>query len=112
MEKVTPALPSRELLEELVRYVMPFGKYKGQLLVKLPEAYLAWFARNSMPKGKLGELIETALVVRHNGLDALLQPLLDQNTALRREPSPKGPSSDEHARASVGTSPAPSPRKR
>lgn len=69
MEKVSSPLPSREILEELVRYVMPFGKYKGQLLIKLPEAYLAWFARTSMPRGKLGELIETALVIRHNGLD-------------------------------------------
>lgn len=78
MEKVTPPLPSRELLEELVRARMPFGKYKGQLLIKLPEAYLAWFARQSMPQGKLGVLLETALVIRHNGLDGILQPLIDE----------------------------------
>ncbi len=88
MEKVSPSLPSRELLEELVRYVMPFGKYKGQLLIKLPEAYLAWFARKSMPQGKLGELIETALVIRHNGLDSILRPLLDQQSSLD-QPAPR-----------------------
>jgi len=78
VEKVTPALPSPELLQELVRARMPFGKYKGQLLIKLPEAYLAWWSRQSMPQGKLGVLLETALVIRHNGLDAILQPLLDE----------------------------------
>lgn len=68
-----------ELLRELCRYRMPFGKYKDQLLVKLPEAYLAWFSRQGMPTGKLGVMLETALVIRSNGLDALIKPLLDED---------------------------------
>lgn len=72
----SPALPDEELLLELCRYRMPFGKYEGQLLLKLPEAYLAWFARKGMPSGKLGMMLETALVVRQNGLDQLVAPLL------------------------------------
>lgn len=76
------ALPPQELLLELARTRMPFGKYKGELLLRLPEAYLAWFARQGMPKGKLGVLLESARVIRSNGLDALVRPLLDDTSAL------------------------------
>jgi len=75
-------LPSHELLIELCRYRMPFGKYQGWPLLRLPEAYLAWFARNGMPSGKLGTLLETALVVRSNGLEPVVEPILK---ALERE---------------------------
>jgi uncharacterized protein (DUF3820 family) len=68
-------LPSQELLVELLDYRMPFGKYQGRLLLELPEAYLAWFARQGMPKGKLGDLLETALVVRSNGLEPICRRL-------------------------------------
>jgi uncharacterized protein len=71
-------LPSQDQLRELVEYRMPFGKYAGWRLVEIPEAYLAWFARQGMPPGKLGVLLETALVIRSNGLE----PLLD---SVRRE---------------------------
>lgn len=54
---------------------MPFGKYEGTRLLELPEAYLAWFARKGMPGGKLGVLLETALVVRSNGLEPMLRAL-------------------------------------
>lgn len=82
----SPALPDEELLLALCRYRMPFGKYEGQLLLKLPEAYLAWFARQGMPTGKLGMMLETALVVRQNGLDALVAPLLAQAESEGRGP--------------------------
>jgi len=71
---------NQELLRELCVYRMPFGKYKGELLVKLPEAYLAWFARKGMPSGKLGIMLETALVIRQNGLDNLIKPLLGRDS--------------------------------
>jgi uncharacterized protein len=67
--------PEQELLLELLEYRMPFGKYEGTLLLELPEAYLAWFARQGMPKGKLGMLLETALVVRSNGLMPICRKL-------------------------------------
>ena len=50
-------LPSPEILAELARARMPFGKYKGVRLLELHEAYLAWFARQGMPPGKLGMLL-------------------------------------------------------
>jgi uncharacterized protein (DUF3820 family) len=76
------AMPSQQLLLELLDYRMPFGKYQGVLLLRLPEAYLAWFARKGMPPGKLGILLETALVVRSNGLEPVMQEL----AAMRRSP--------------------------
>ena len=73
-----PPLPDQELLRELCRTKMPFGKYQGQLLLKLPENYLAWLARHGMPKGRLGMMLETALVIRQYGLDGLIRPLIDE----------------------------------
>jgi uncharacterized protein (DUF3820 family) len=70
------ALPDQALLMELCRYRMPFGKYKDTLLLRLPEAYLAWFARQGMPGGKLGMMLETALAIRANGLESLVEPLI------------------------------------
>lgn len=68
-------LPDQKTLIELLSYRMPFGKYEGTRVLDLPEAYLAWFARQGMPKGKLGMLLETALVVRSNGLEPICREL-------------------------------------
>lgn len=64
-----------EDLQLLVTREMPFGKYKGRLIADLPGNYLAWFAREGFPKGKLGRLLALALEIDHNGLSDLLQPL-------------------------------------
>lgn len=72
---MNPSSPNHDLLRELVNYRMPFGKYQGTRLVELPEAYLAWFHRKGFPSGKLGVMLETALVVRSNGLEPLLERL-------------------------------------
>ena len=54
---------------------MPFGKYKGRLLVDLPEAYLLWFADKGYPAGRLGRLMQLALEIKINGLESILTPL-------------------------------------
>lgn len=72
---MTAGEPDHALLVELLDYRMPFGKYQGTRLLELPEAYLAWFSRKGMPSGKLGVLLETALVVRMNGLEPLCRRL-------------------------------------
>ena len=64
-----------ELLMQLVKMEMPFGKYKGTLLYELPVFYLEWFARNGFPKGKLGILLQTVYEIKLNGLGYLLEPL-------------------------------------
>ncbi|GAB3509261.1 DUF3820 family protein [Spirosoma knui] len=63
------------LLIELLRYPMPFGKYKGRLLRELPISYLEWFAQTGFPPGKLGMLLQTLYEIRLNGLDYLLTEL-------------------------------------
>jgi uncharacterized protein (DUF3820 family) len=68
-------IPDQALLLELLEYKMPFGRYQGVRLLELPEPYLAWFARKGMPAGKLGMMMETALVVRSNGLVPLCHEL-------------------------------------
>lgn len=71
-----------KILEELVVTKMPFGKYKDTLLCNLPVSYLEWFSREGFPKGKLGMMLETMLVIKSNGLDYLLVPL--RNSAASR----------------------------
>lgn len=64
-----------QLLLELVKMPMPFGKYKGTLLCHLPVAYLEWFQRKGFPAGKLGILLQTLYEIKLNGLEHLLEPL-------------------------------------
>lgn len=64
-----------ELLLELVKMKMPYGKYKGRLICDLPSFYLEWFQRKGFPKGKLGVLLETMHEIKMNGLEDLLKPL-------------------------------------
>ncbi|MFZ1307170.1 MAG: DUF3820 family protein [Ferruginibacter sp.] len=70
-----PDQPNPELLIQLVKMKMPFGKYKDRLLCNLPVSYLEWFQRKGFPKGKLGILLETLYEIKINGLEALLEPL-------------------------------------
>jgi hypothetical protein len=71
-------LPNGELLLQLVKMEMPFGKYKGTLLCNLPVSYLEWFQRKGFPNGKLGALLATMYEIKINGLDNLLKPLKDK----------------------------------
>ncbi len=65
------------ILLDLVKTPMPFGKYEGTLIFKLPISYLEWFNRNGgFPKGKLGMLLETMYTIKLNGLDDLLKPII------------------------------------
>ncbi|MBC9910063.1 DUF3820 family protein [Chitinophaga varians] len=70
--------PNPEILQQLVTMKMPFGKYKDVVLCDLPVSYLEWFQRNGFPKGKLGMMLETMLVIKMNGLTHLLTPLKKQ----------------------------------
>jgi uncharacterized protein len=67
--------PNSELLLQLVKMEMPFGKYKGTVLCNLPVSYLEWFNRKGFPKGKLGILLQTLYEIKINGLEYLLTPL-------------------------------------
>jgi len=64
-----------QMLLKLARQQMPFGKYKGRLLIDLPEPYVVWFANKGFPKGELGQLMACLLEIKTNGLEYLFQPL-------------------------------------
>lgn len=67
--------PDPKLLLQLTTMPMPFGKYQGVLLYKLPVSYLEWFQRKGFPQGKLGVLLQTMYEIKLNGLEYLLKPL-------------------------------------
>lgn len=62
-------------LQRLLTTVMPYGKYKGQLIADIPGQYLNWFAREGFPKTEIGRLLELMQTIDHNGLSGLLEPL-------------------------------------
>lgn len=64
-----------QILQDLVKMPMPFGKYKGTLICDLPEYYLVWFQNKGFPEGKLGMLLSTMYEIKLNGLEYLLKPL-------------------------------------
>lgn len=66
----------KQQLIEIANTVMPFGKYKGRVLIDVPEEYLLWFARkDEFPAGKLGELMQLTLTIKIEGLEGLIKPL-------------------------------------
>lgn len=67
-----------DVLIKVVTMEMPFGKYKGTLLYRLPVSYLEWFKAKGFPEGKLGMYLHTIFEIKTNGLDYLLQPLIER----------------------------------
>ena len=66
----------KQHLIEIANTAMPFGKYKGRMLIDLPEPYLLWFARSGeFPSGHLGELMQMTLTIKIEGLEGLVKPL-------------------------------------
>ncbi len=76
----------RNLLNEIGRTRMPFGKYgraavppAGMPIYDLPIEYLGWFKERGFPKGRLGELLAIVYEVKGVGMDALFDPLRQAN---------------------------------
>ncbi len=67
--------PDSEVLLKIAKTQMPFGRYKGRLLIDLPEPYLIWFAKRGFPRGNLGEMLGIVYEVKVNGLEYLFRPL-------------------------------------
>lgn len=76
----------RNLLLEIGRFRMPFGKYGpaavppyGMPIYDLPIEYLDWFKQRSFPKGRLGELLEQVYAIKTTGMDAVFDPIRQAN---------------------------------
>lgn len=63
--------PNPAELLELAAMRMPFGKYRGRLLIDLPEPYVVWFANKGFPEGKLGRMLQAVNEIKVNGLEFL-----------------------------------------
>jgi uncharacterized protein (DUF3820 family) len=72
--------PDPQILVDLATMRMPFGRYRGRLLVDLPEPYVVWFHRQGFPKGRLGVLLATLYEVKANGLEPLIREVRDHVT--------------------------------
>ena len=73
----TPVEPDPEVLFQIARMKMPFGRYAGRVLIDLPEPYLVWFREKGFPKGRLGMLLATLYEIKANGLEPLLAAFRD-----------------------------------
>lgn len=62
----------QKLLAETLSQTMPFGRYKGQKLIDLPEPYLVWFHRQGFPDTKLGRQLALMYEIKLNGLEGML----------------------------------------
>jgi len=67
-----------ELFLKLAKTRMPFGKYKGRLLIDLPEPYVIWFSRKGFPEGRIGEMLRIVYEIKTNGLEYLFKPLREK----------------------------------
>jgi len=63
------------MLLKLAKTRMPFGRYKGRLLIDLPEPYVIWFAKKGFPEGELGRMLNILYEVKRNGLEYFFKPL-------------------------------------
>jgi hypothetical protein len=70
---------SPEELKLAINQTMPFGRYAGRKLLQLPEPYLVWFHQQGFPAGKLGQQLALMYEIKLNGLESLLQPLLQND---------------------------------
>jgi len=67
---------ARKELIDLANARMPYGKYKGYLLVEIPEYYLVWYKVKGFPDSKIGQQLEQMLEIKTNGLEGLIYKLV------------------------------------
>ena len=61
-----------DLLIDITKQTMPFGKYKDTIICDLPTFYLEWFHTKGFPKGKLGDMLATVYEIKINGLEEII----------------------------------------
>ena len=73
-------------LEKLAAWKMPFGRYRGRVLIDLPEEYLLWFERSEFPPGSLGRLLRLCLGIKASGAESVVKQLKGRARPRRRPP--------------------------
>lgn len=73
MEK--SSVEQQQILVDLAKMKMPFGKYKGTFLIDLPEHYVVWYHNKGFPKGKLGQQLELVYELKLNGLEDIVREI-------------------------------------
>jgi uncharacterized protein (DUF3820 family) len=66
---------NHQLLIDLAKMRMPFGKFKGTFLIELPEHYVVWYHNKGFPKGKLGEQMQLVYELKLNGLEDIVRKI-------------------------------------
>ncbi len=85
-----PVEPDPQVLVDIARQKMPFGRYAGTRLIDLPEPYLVWFREHGYPRGRLGELMATLYEIKANGLEPLLAAFRDpSDPRYRKDADPR-----------------------
>jgi uncharacterized protein (DUF3820 family) len=62
-------------LQRLIEWQMPFGRYRGTVLIDLPEEYLLWFETQEFPHGELGRLLKLTLGIKRFGAEEVVRDL-------------------------------------
>lgn len=65
----------KQILLDIVRTKMPFGRFQGYLICDLPEPFLLWFKQKGWPTGRLGLLLENTLEIKTIGANQILMDL-------------------------------------
>jgi|TARA_B110000503_G_scaffold82656_1_gene126114 uncharacterized protein (DUF3820 family) len=63
----------KNILIDLAKMKMPFGKYKGRYLIDLPEHYIVWYKNKGFPAGKIGKQLELVYELQLNGLEDIVR---------------------------------------
>ena len=69
MENVSP---DPQVLIDIVKTKMPFGKYKDTLICDIPVYYLEWLKKKGFPPGKIGMMLSTTYEIKINGVGKIL----------------------------------------
>tara|TARA_B110001454_G_C12699294_1_gene425889 strand:- start:804 stop:1025 length:222 start_codon:yes stop_codon:yes gene_type:complete len=71
-------IQDKQILIDLAKMKMPFGKYKGTFLIDLPEHYIVWYRTKGFPKGKLGQQMGLVYELQLNGLEDIVRKIRRQ----------------------------------
>jgi uncharacterized protein (DUF3820 family) len=65
----------KQILIDIAKMKMPFGKYKGRYLIDLPEHYIVWYKNKGFPGGKIGKQLELVYELQLNGLEDIVREI-------------------------------------